>query len=293
MDFDRIHPYIRFVAKQVLVHSEEWSGSSAPLVGLDNRLYYCIDGCGCVTVDSVRYELSPGDMLLWKAGTPYSYNAASGSFSCITCNFDYFPSLHNVQIPIAPVPQTVFQPKLLLEESFSFGESHSSFNQTIYLKNAIHLDADINALLTEYESRFNHYSLRCSLLFTQILLKVFQTLESGTNDHQHTLVSDISNYIRVHYAEPLSNESIGKQFGYHPVYINSLFKKYTNTSLHQYVINTRLHQAVQLLMETDYSIDEISLAVGFSSAHYFSRLFKAHFEINPSYFRMNNLSIPD
>lgn len=291
MNFDRIHPYVRFVTKQVLVNSKDLAGCTEPLVGLDNRLYYCTDGAGYVTVSGIRYDMSPGDMLLWRAGSPYSYAATSGSFTCTTCNFDYFPDFHTIQIPTAPVPQPVFQPRLLLEVPFTFAESHSPFNQTIYLKNAIYLNADFDELVTAYESRFNHYSLRCTILFSQILLKVLQTLESGTNDQQQTLVSDISNYVRIHYAESLSNESIGKKFGYHPVYINSLFKKYTNTSLHQYVINTRLHQAVQLLMETDYSIDEISSAVGFSSAHYFSRLFKEHFKTNPSFFRMNNVSM--
>ena len=290
MDFERIHPYVRFTAMQTLVHSSDWSSSTVPLIGLDNRMYYCTRGVGCVTVDGVQYELTPGSMLLWRAGLPYSYTATSGHFTCITCNFDYFPRRNNLTIPAAPVPQTFFHPELLLEDPFLFTENYAAFNTTVFLKNAMFLDDDINDLLAAYEYRFHHYSLQCTLSLTQALMKILQNLESCDPVQQNTLVREISHYIHMHYAEPLSNESIGKQFGYHAVYINSLFKKYTNTSLHQYVINTRLHRAMHLLMETDHSIEEIAMAVGFSNAPYFSRLFKMHFQISPAHFRTKSLN---
>ena len=108
---------------------------------------------------------------------------------------------------------------------------------------------------------------------------------NNSDSQQYSLVNEITNYIQEHYAEPLTNESIGKQFGYHPVYINSLMRKIANTSLHQYVIATRLHWAMQMILETTLSPEEISAAVGFPNPQYLSRLFKARYGISLSAFR--------
>jgi len=43
-----------------------------------------------------------------------------------------------------------------------------------------------------------------------------------------------------------------------------------------------LKMAAQLLLETDLTIAEISYKVGFEDPFYFSKCFKAHFNVSPS-----------
>ena len=286
MDFENISPYVRFAAKQHMYNSQDYSAFGNVLVGLDHRIYMCVSGSGTVTVGNTPYVLNPGCLLMWQSGTPYSYESTSSDFSCFTCNFDYYSQREKCSFPQPPTSSVLFQPSQLFEADFQFNQPQFPFNSTVYLKNAFYLLPEIEALVEEYENRFKYYNLRCNALLTNILLELLRHLEFSTSDNQqYSLVNDITNYIQQHYAEPISNESIGKQFGYHPVYINSLMRKIANTSLHQYVIATRLHQAMQIIMETTLSIEEISTAVGFSSPQYLSRLFKARFGVPLSIFR--------
>ena len=85
-------------------------------------------------------------------------------------------------------------------------------------------------------------------------------------------------YIRLNFRENLTNEDIGKVFGYHPNYVNALLVKHTKMSLHQYVIDCKLNSAVQQLLTTDKSISEIADEINIPDTQYFARLFKKPFE---------------
>ena len=286
MNFENISPYVRFAARQHMINSQDYSSIGNELVGLDNRIYLCNSGSGTVTVGGTQYVLNQGDLLMWRSGTPYSYASTSSDFSCFTCNFDYYSQQEKCSYPQPPVPSALFHPNQLFEPNFQFDQQHFPFNNTVYLNNAFYLIPDVESLVAEYENRFKYYNLRCQVLLTKFLLELLRHLEFyNGNNQQYSLVDDITTYIQQHYAEPISNESIGQQFGYHPVYINSLMRKIANTSLHQYVIATRLHQAIQMMMETTLSVEEISLAVGFSTPQHLTRLFKARFGVSPSVFR--------
>lgn len=286
MDFENISPYVRFAARQHMITSQDYSSFGNEIVGLDNRIYLCTSGSGAVTVGETLYDLNQGDLLIWKSGIPYSYESTSTDFSCFTCNFDYFSQHEKCNYPQPPVPSVLFHPNQLFEPSLQFDQQQFPFDNTVHLKNAFYLLPEMEKLVKEYENRYKYYNLRCKTLLTKILLETLRHLEFHNGDkQQYALVDDITNYIQQHYAEPLTNESIGKEFGYHPVYINSLMRKIANTSLHQYLIATRLHQAIGMIMETNLSVEEISVAVGFSNPQYLTRLFKARFGVSPSVFR--------
>lgn len=288
MDFENISPYVRFAARQHMVNSQDYCAFGNELVGLDNRIYLCISGSGTVTVDNTQYMLTARDLLMWRAGLPYSYEATTSDFFCFTCNFDYYSQQKKYSYPQPPVPSVLFHPDQLIEPRFQFSQQQFPFNSTVYQKNAFYLIQNMESLVAEYENRFKYYGLRCNALLINILLETLRHQDiPNSESQQYCLVNKIINYIQQHYAEPLSNESIGKQFGYHPVYINSLMKKIANTSLHQYVIATRLHQATQLMMETTLSVEEIAVAVGFPNPQYLTRLFKTRFGVSPSVFRTN------
>jgi CheY-like chemotaxis protein len=74
-----------------------------------------------------------------------------------------------------------------------------------------------------------------------------------------------------------------------------LYKKVnaiTNTSVKLFIRKIRLNRAAQLLKENDFTITEISYAVGFDSLPYFSKCFHEEFGMSPSKYAENNKS-PD
>ncbi|MBO5784220.1 MAG: helix-turn-helix transcriptional regulator, partial [Clostridia bacterium] len=64
-----------------------------------------------------------------------------------------------------------------------------------------------------------------------------------------------------------------------------IFKSVTGTSIISYRNEMRLTMAKKLLIQTDLSVTDIAVKVGFSSASYFSELFTKRENISPVEYR--------
>ena len=88
-----------------------------------------------------------------------------------------------------------------------------------------------------------------------------------------------------HSAEDIDMEALARSLGLSYSRFRSIFKNHTGTAPHQYQLNIRMNKAHDLLLHSDLSISEISDRLGFSSAYYFSRLFKKRHTCSPSAYR--------
>ena len=98
------------------------------------------------------------------------------------------------------------------------------------------------------------------------LNRVRQTIERGLNT-------------------PLSVSVLAQQCRLSEKHFSVQFKKSTGLAPHQYITAKRIEEAKRLLTETSLPIAAIALAVGFSSATYFSTAFKRETGINPVEYR--------
>ena len=70
--------------------------------------------------------------------------------------------------------------------------------------------------------------------------------------------------------------------------LNRRIKAITDTNTTNYIRMKRLGRARQLLMNTNMPLGEIQAVCGFESPSYFSRAFKAEYDVTPSEFRKTN-----
>lgn len=100
-------------------------------------------------------------------------------------------------------------------------------------------------------------------------------IQETKNEH---LVNYIINYIEKNYNnnEVLDLNTISQQLNMNPIYLNRIFKKVVNMTIHQYIIIYRMQKACALFDQKKYTISEVSNMVGFSDPLYFSRLFKRY-----------------
>lgn len=92
-------------------------------------------------------------------------------------------------------------------------------------------------------------------------------------------------YINKNYNKNLTLDLLSKTFY---LSINTLcknFKKEMNTTINQYILLTRFNNAKIYLLQTNKSIESISELCGFSSANYFSLIFKKQYGISPANYR--------
>lgn len=145
-------------------------------------------------------------------------------------------------------------------------------------------DAIIKCRECWYES--DQYSFEISkLLFEQVLLLILKerldtkktplwlpTIKGA--DDLSGVAAEIADYIDIHYAEEFSLEKMAGIFRYNKAYLCKRFKEATGMTIVNYLNYVRIVRAYDLICYTSDSISNISLTVGFSSVHYFTRLFK-------------------
>lgn len=99
-------------------------------------------------------------------------------------------------------------------------------------------------------------------------------------------VMNIIEYIRTHYNESITVESLAEQYNYHPTYLTALVKKYTGYPVSSYVNRFRISIAKNILcVRNTLSIQDIAYMCGFTDDKYFMRLFKKIEGITPTQYR--------
>lgn len=92
-------------------------------------------------------------------------------------------------------------------------------------------------------------------------------------------------YIKKHYMEDLTLKKIAKGLGYNQSYICQQLKEIYNCTPMILLYKFRIKKAGELIINTDYSLKEVSELVGFKTIHHFSRKFKEYQGITPGQFR--------
>lgn len=70
-----------------------------------------------------------------------------------------------------------------------------------------------------------------------------------------------------------------------PEHVSRMYKKQTGVSLTDYINMYRIEKAKALLEETESSVSEIAVKVGYDNFTYFSTLFKKYVGITPNQYR--------
>jgi YesN/AraC family two-component response regulator len=102
---------------------------------------------------------------------------------------------------------------------------------------------------------------------------------------QNYIMEKLVEWIRINYNKPLNLFRIAKQFNYNPDYLSTAFRKYIGVSLMKYITMSRIEAAKKELLNTQYSIKEISFRSGFSDEKNFIKRFKQFEGITASEYR--------
>lgn len=162
------------------------------------------------------------------------------------------------------------------------------------LNHTFHCTSELQQILWKLliESGENSYYTRtlmvCYLQEALLLLMQFyemishKTLFADNNSARNDLLSEILAYMNKRITEPITIEEICHEFYISRSSLQALFKTHLNTSPKNYLLNIKLQKSKELIRQNQYTISEIAYRLGFSSIHYFSRLFKKYFNTTPS-----------
>src|SRR5690606_25422982 len=83
----------------------------------------------------------------------------------------------------------------------------------------------------------------------------------------------------------LSLQDISKYVAVSPSHLSKVFSQETKQTLTEFITQTRIHKAMELLKTTRYKTFEIAFEVGYQDQHYFSKIFKNITGMTPMEFR--------
>ncbi|MEG1504958.1 MAG: AraC family transcriptional regulator [Lachnospiraceae bacterium] len=110
---------------------------------------------------------------------------------------------------------------------------------------------------------------------------MFNSKPSKNNE----LIKKAMIYISQHFNTPLTLEDVASQVHLHPSYFSTMFKQSTGSTFKEYLNMVRIEESKRLLSNTDFSIIDIAVAIGFEDQSYFSKVFKKYTGLTPKQFR--------
>lgn len=145
-------------------------------------------------------------------------------------------------------------------------------------------------IILELQCKKDFYPETCTALFTNLLIR-FARFQKNASVYSaqfsfHRL-DEATAFFHEHYNEPIVIERYirSSDCGLCDSLFYRQFKEYTGQTPLQYVLGIRLQNARELLVNSNYSIKEISESIGYDNALYFSRLFRKNEGMSPREYR--------
>ncbi|MBW9324014.1 helix-turn-helix domain-containing protein [Enterococcus casseliflavus] len=165
---------------------------------------------------------------------------------------------------------------------------HESF-LIFHAREAAPLHEIMEQMLIEY-CRHDSYTTEvlASFLFIFLTTVLRQTSSMKREDiSERSNILSILKYIEEH-ADDCSLKHLAELFNYHPNYVSKLLKNQTGKSYQELIVSQKMKKAKYLLLHTDESIQEISLAIGYHNLSFFYKKFHQETGTTPYQFRKDN-----
>ncbi|HEM5047771.1 TPA: helix-turn-helix domain-containing protein [Streptococcus suis] len=249
------------------------------------EMVYVYNGHCTQEINGETVSLSKGDLIVLDRDVPHSINALGEEDILINIllNEETFDTLFLYKLQDSSSILTQF-----LADAFNTQAKHDKFI-IFHTNKSSTIHSLIQLMLCEHLDNKMQVQLFLSQ-YLQILLMELIRIYQEENIYQNSLFkfnfAPILSYIDQHFKD-IDIAEVADKFSYNPNYLSNKLKQVTGKSFQKIVLEKRLLYSKELLRNTDYSIETISLESGFNSPSYFFRQFKKFFGKTPNEMRKN------
>ena len=164
-----------------------------------------------------------------------------------------------------------------------------------YLNVTKEIDFSVSDLNRDLWAVCNYMSLfyHNGILQQALKAELPEALSSSKDYYQNkAIISAALDFLKTNYASSISLDLLANHCYCNPTYLSHLFKKELGVTITDYLNNHRVERAKHLLDITDLNITQISQAVGFNDASYFSKVFAKIQGDNPTAYRTRTKNNP-
>ncbi|MBK1878963.1 helix-turn-helix domain-containing protein [Pelagicoccus mobilis] len=248
-------------------------GRLPPAVGSETRrkrgmdefiLQYCAEGVGWAENGSDRWELRPGTCIIVPPKTPHAYGAMESEPW-----LNYWVHFRGKQA-----------------KAFSELLGLSKGEWRVELPQDPECVAEFEMLLELYRGEIGFEQLlRASTHLRQLLQRFFVLSQRRLGGEGSKGVEAAVRYMEDHLGEKLDLARLSQVACLSRARFHELFRLEIGDTPNRYLTRLRVRRSCDLLLSTKLSLEEIALQLGFSSAFYFSRVFRQTMGMPPSAYR--------
>ncbi len=246
-----------------------------------DKIYIPIAGKARTTINNRVYDLKPGMVLIFPAGSiQQGINSPTAPLDKTWIHFRTMNANAASMLQLVPPPECISG------------------------KTAGEIRTIAETMLCETTSQNRMAMLSLNMLLMQILLIAYrapkrdirkpsevlpkaETLETGIHEKQYQLerIRSVMVFIHQNFTAEISLDELASRAFLHPAYFNREFKRLVGIPPMKYVERQRLNKSRELLALSDVSINQVAESVGYNDPFYFSRAFKRTTGISPSAYR--------
>jgi AraC-like DNA-binding protein len=121
--------------------------------------------------------------------------------------------------------------------------------------------------------------------------KFSTTTESKKSNIQESIfpsiprLREVFEFIELNYHQNIRLKEVAQAVGYSSAYLTDLVRKLTGKTVNNWIIERRIAQASTLLLETEDSIEQIALDVGYQNINHFYCQFRDRYKNTPRAWR--------
>ncbi len=249
--------------KLLYVHQSQYSNDWNSLVHAHGfvEIFYITSGCGEFTIENQKYYVEKDNIIM------VNHNTKHGEVS-----FEDSP-LEYIVMGVDGI-------------SLSFADSlyHNEIIKDLYLTKKVRKYFDL--LIEELEENTKNKEKVCTNIANAILAKLTLNSKNIEINRHKSMVSPeimrVKNYIDDNFKDDIDLDKLATIAHINKFYLVHSFKKAFTLTPIQYLNKKKLEHCKDLIINTDYSILQISELCNFSSQSYFSQSFKKEYGMSPN-----------
>lgn len=245
-------------------------GDIKPHWHADLELVYVLEGFIEIETNDQLYVLNEEDVILTN---PYEIHSIHGKNSAV---LSILINLEKLGIKQEEIESLVFDLNSSLEA-----------DKTPYQKIKMLIASLINYNLKYQDnSKYANLSIIYSL-FAEFMNKYRVISNSSKPQHNKNLIKlrEIIKYLNDNYKNYITLKTLSLEFNLTVPYISSFFNKYFGKNFQDYYDELRISKSLQTLLENNQTLEDISLAFGFTDSRGYVRAFKKIYHLTPTEYR--------
>ncbi len=279
MESEELNPFIRYAK----IH-ETYYVKTENSVCYDCRIFFISSGKGVLVANGRRYTFNRGNVFYLPPKTRYRFEFDNPkSIKIYVLNFDLTDKFYNIENSLGTATESSFNPNKTPQYDLP-----KEFSEVIAHSNAVDLKYYLDECVISFLQKTAYFKQYASANLKLALIKLIQKNDNG--NRSYSLVQSVKAYIRNNYENAeLDNSRISEEFNYHPYHLNRLMKKYSDETLHDYLIGYRLDMAKNYLTTTTLNVTAIAEKTGFASYTHFIETFRKTVGISPLQYRKQHV----